>query len=230
MTKLRLPVVYKDGQWESLYGGGIPVADGTLAELRLDPAEISDTAIRLLLTTPTRAKILHTGTPLCVAIKPSSDLPDALKACLLTQSTVQHQRTSKITPNHRFVQVHLGGPTKSQCQRGELAGGLWLLLRGHQAVGLESGTINTTAAGLIGPANSLNHAYTLISEQFESWRDSHTGNIYEHIFYQDDDQVWYPLNDLRDMELVKSERTLIRGLWNDLKAKLPADPFSVPPK
>ena len=57
-------------------------------------------------------------------------------------------------------------------------------------------------------AESLNHAYTLISTAFEPHRRSHSGNIFQKIFYkswQDDytQNLWIELEHLRNIELTK---------------------------
>ena len=46
-------------------------------------------------------------------------------------------------------------------------------------------------------ANSLNHAYTLISQEFEKHRISHSGNVFKDIYYKKDDK-WQPIDSFRD--------------------------------
>jgi hypothetical protein len=50
-------------------------------------------------------------------------------------------------------------------------------------------------------ARSVNHAYSLISEAYEGWRRSHTGNVFREVFFQSSDPDglpwWRPLGDLR---------------------------------
>lgn len=45
-------------------------------------------------------------------------------------------------------------------------------------------------------ANSINHAYTLISEQFEPERMSHTANVFQKVFFRDEG-TWKRLEILR---------------------------------
>lgn len=47
------------------------------------------------------------------------------------------------------------------------------------------------------PAYSLNHAYTLISQEFEKWRISHSGNVFEGMYYLKDDK-WTCIGELRE--------------------------------
>jgi hypothetical protein len=62
-------------------------------------------------------------------------------------------------------------------------------------------------------ATSINHAYTDLSETFEPWRISHTGNIYEQVFYQEKNEKWYPLEILRSRALQKAEHATAQDHW-----------------
>jgi hypothetical protein len=73
--------------------------------------------------------------------------------------------------------------------------------------------VNLPAVPGLEPVDSLNYAFTRLSEVFEPWRKAHTGSIYERIFYLERDEHWYPLKDLRDRALASAERTLIKDLW-----------------
>lgn len=47
-------------------------------------------------------------------------------------------------------------------------------------------------------AISLNHAYTLISQKVETSRSSHSGNVFNKIYYSSSDERYKNLGDLRD--------------------------------
>ena len=47
-------------------------------------------------------------------------------------------------------------------------------------------------------ASSVNHAYTLLSEKFEKHRMTHTGNVFEQVYAQNENQQWVQLKVLRD--------------------------------
>jgi len=52
---------------------------------------------------------------------------------------------------------------------------------------------------LKGKAKSLNHAYSLISTAFEPWRRSHTGNVFQKVFWHGEEQgEWRALDTLRE--------------------------------
>ena len=85
---------------------------------------------------------------------------------------------------------------------------------------IESGMVNLPPVPGLEPADSLNYAFTRLSEVFEPWRKAHTGSIYERIFYLERDEHWYPLKDLRDRALASAERTLIKNLWATVAEQL----------
>jgi len=78
-------------------------------------------------------------------------------------------------------------------------------------------------------AISLNHAFTMLSEQYESHRLSHTGSAYTRVFYKEADGRWYPLSDLREGVLISAERQLIADSWQ-LEALLRWRPVVRPSK
>lgn len=47
-------------------------------------------------------------------------------------------------------------------------------------------------------ATSINHAYTLISENFEMHRRSHTANVFDKVYFSDTNGIWKPLEVLRE--------------------------------
>jgi hypothetical protein len=218
---IRLPVKCVDGQWELLYGGAVPVKPHTLAELRVDASSISDPHFLKSVTQKSRVRILAADQPLYIAISPSIHVDASLRKHLTP--TIRHMHTAKISVHSQFVRVHLGEPNDAQKRRDEASGGLWLLAEGMTPCGLESSTVrlpDKVCSRNI--ATSLNHAFTLLSEVFEIDRLAHTGNIYEHVFYQDSDNVWYPLKDLRDRALASAERQVIRDLWQAVQAQMPS--------
>lgn len=46
-------------------------------------------------------------------------------------------------------------------------------------------------------ANSLNHAYTLISQEFEKSRISHGGNVFQNMYFLDESKKWNEIDKLR---------------------------------
>jgi hypothetical protein len=225
---LRIPVKLVDGHWELLYGGGIPVKDGSVAELRLEKYSISDKSFLATVSAKRSIKILEEGTQLLFALTPDLSLPEVLASHFLNPLSVKYEHVAKISTHARFIRVHLSQPTDAQKRLQLDQGGLWLKLEGLVDRGVESSSIKLPPVpGLKKQvASSLNHAFTLLSEVFETQRISHTGNIYESVFYQDSDETWFPLKDLRNRELAKAERKVIKDLWQQVIQKNSADLFN----
>jgi hypothetical protein len=63
---------------------------------------------------------------------------------------------------------------------------------------------------------SLNHVLTALSELFEPWRISHSGNIYKQVLFPGADGKWYPLDRLRRVAEAREEDALINRRWQEL--------------
>ncbi|WBY02792.1 hypothetical protein PE066_04430 [Ramlibacter tataouinensis] len=220
---IRVPVKLVDGHWELLYGGAVKVKDGALGDLHLDRSAFSDRHFLKALTEKRAVRVLPQGTELRVALTVKSGLPDRLLAELLPHDATRHSHTVRLAAESKFVSVRLGGPTAQQIRKEQSEGGLTLCLEGMEARYLESSLVNLPG-GLM-PVDSLNHAFTRLSELFEPWRKSHTGNVYERFFYKEENGIWYPLDDLRCRELVSAERQIIQRLWDDVARQLGAALF-----
>ena len=83
-----------------------------------------------------------------------------------------------------------------------------------------STTVLLPAAITDKPVQSLNHAYTKLSETFETGRISHTGNIYTRVLYRERNLKWYPLDVLRNKALAKQEHEIANSLWEGFMAKM----------
>ena len=120
-----------------------------------------------------------------------------------------------------FVEVQLAGANDRQARLfGTRRGGLWLMTQGIEAVGLASATVKLPRDISADPVTSLNHAYTKLSELFETWRISHTGNIYKRILYREKNEKWYPLDVLRNRALQNAEHETAQALWNTFMARM----------
>ena len=119
-----------------------------------------------------------------------------------------------------FVEVNLAGPDQKQARLFETdRGGLWLITQGVEAIGLASTTVRLPKEISADPVVSLNHAYTKLSELFETSRISHTGNIYTRVLYQERNAKWYPLDLLRNKALDRQGLEIANKLWGGLYGK-----------
>ena len=120
-----------------------------------------------------------------------------------------------------LVKVSIGVPTDQQAKKfGTKSGGLWLLTEGPKAVGLQSTRIVLPEVVSRDPVNSLNHAFTKLSETYEPWRISHTGNVYQRLLYKETNGMWYPLDFLRNAALAKKEQEIASQLWQDFMERM----------
>lgn len=223
--KVTVPVKRVGDTWEFFYGGGVPVKDGTLGELSFSVNAIADDSFRQRVTSETSFKVLEENTTLIVA------LSDRLCSNPYTEFDVKHFPQGIPVGTSRWARVRLGPPKRKTGKDGtpdggaqqELipeTGGLWLKLKGLERCELTSSTIQMPDGFPERTAISLNHAFTLLSREYEKHRISNTGNVYTRVFYQDRDECWYPLDDLRRGVQAKVERTLLNELWADVEKSL----------
>ena len=232
VRRLRIPVRYVDGIWESALGGIVPVKPDANAELLIERTSIADKAFLKTMESKGQHKVLEEGASLLVSltVKPEGQVPDTLRPHLMSYGSVQGQIATLLLDTWSpetlfFVEVKLAGPDEKQARRfGTKRGGLWLITQGVQAIGLSSTTVLLPEKISSKPVASLNHAFTKLSETYETWRISHTGNVYTRILYQERNGLWYPLELLRNAALDKQELEIAGHLWKEFMSKVTAPP------
>lgn len=220
-AKVTVPVKRVGDHWEFFYGGDVPVKEGTFGQLTFNANNISDETFRQRVTTETTFKVLEEGTPLLVALSAR----DKANPYSIYEPKFFPQGIPLGTSY--WGQIKLGPPkakgNKGKAVQQELIperGGLWLKLKGLEKCELTSSTIVMPEGFHEPTATSLNHAFTLLSQTYETHRISNTGNVYTKVFYQDRDDCWYPLDDLRRGVQAKAERTLLNELWAQVEKLL----------
>jgi hypothetical protein len=234
--RLRIPVRYVDGAWELIFGGPVPVKDGAQAELELSRSSISEKTFLEKVETKAHHRVLEEGAPLLVGltVKPESPPTKKLQDLLLPFGELSKQLgAATVDSDYRydpyFVQIRLAGPTDRQARQFEtVLGGLWLVTEGINAAGLASTTVILPSEVSDKPAKSLNHAYTRLSEIFETWRISHTGNIYQRILYKERNGKWYPLEVLRNRKLQQQEHQIAEAIWKAFMTSMTGDRNDMP--
>lgn len=219
--KVSVPVKRVGDTWEFFYGGDVPVKEGTLGMLTYSVERILDEKFRVRVTTEKAFKVLDEGTSLLVALSDRGQNSGQIGPWPNPFPTATPPGTT------RWETVLLGPPKKdpkdAESELLELIpeqGGLWLKLKGLEKCELMTSTI-TMPKGFLQPAAiSLNHAFTLLSREYEKHRISNTGNVYTRVFYQDRDKCWYPLDDLRRGVKAEAERTLLNEIWTDVEKTL----------
>lgn len=225
---VRIPMRFIDGEWVFEFGGSPPAVHGTAGELVMPRSKLTDDDLLRKLTEISRVRILDQGTVLraYVVVKEPWELTEEQEKVLLPWNKVGHEFAFAGVPmwssrDPSIVELRLDNLTEQQrLKHPNETGGLWLRLEGMRPIGLISSSI--TMPGFISkePAISLNHAFTLLSETYEPWRMSHTGNVYTRFFYQESDGLWYPLELLRQAEVAESEQKIAYELWQDLRRRM----------
>lgn len=219
-SQVTVPVKRVGDRWEFFYGGDVPVKDGTLGELTLSVAQITDERFRAQVTQELVVKVLDQGAPLWVA------LSDRSRGGAHFGTWPKHMPPNVPDGTTRFECIWLGpskplarlpaekfvGPPKP--------GGLWLKLNGLERTELLGSTVLMPKDFHVAEARSLNHALTLLSQAYEKHRISNTGNVYTRMFYEEAPERWYPLNDLRQGVQAMEERRLLAETWRQVEVKL----------
>jgi hypothetical protein len=219
-AKVTVPVKKVGGAWEFFYGGDVPIEEGALGELTIDADQITDERFKKRVLQETVVKVLNEGDTLMVAL---SDRLSTLGRNDGAPVRIPYERLPMGVS--RLVPIVLGPASGGHRQaslndENPLAGGLWLRLRGLEKTELISSTVLLPKTVPEPKALSLNHAYTLLSKVYETHRISNTGNVYSRIFYQDADEEWYPLDDLRCGVKVGAERKLMMDVWQQVESTL----------
>lgn len=227
-SKVTVPVRRVGKHWEFFYGGDVPVMDGALGELTLCASEITDHNFKSRVSREVTVRILGEGTELRIALSDRSQPHALLGHWPDPFPTAVPARTT------RFEQVWLGPQLevgrKSLFDEERKQGGLWLKLKGLERSELHGSTIRMPDGAAKQYAQSLNHAVTMLSEQYEQHRISHSGNVYTQVFYQEPDGRWYPLDDLRQGVIAGAERTLLKATWAEVEKQLGWRPAPPPAK
>jgi len=180
-----IPVSIKDGKIEYYGGGEIPkLNDVTIADLIVPAHAFKDQSKLKPFSEETKELILKSGERLLVQISTDSGnkLGKQYHAHLeYVRETYLHDTTG--LAGARFVEI-------------KLIDDLLIILRGTKKSTLSRckciiPVLNNQEA------NSLNHAYTLISQEFEKHRISHNGNVFKDIYYKKD-KKWLPIDSFRD--------------------------------
>jgi hypothetical protein len=230
MSRVTVPVRRVGSQWKFYYGGDVPVRDGAIADLVIAASQITDQSFLKILGAETVTRIFFEGTPLAVALSDQ----DAWRPDSGRQSWPDVYLNSVPTGTTRFEYVVIGPPKRENLRQQDLiekgpGGGLWLRLKGLERSTLECSTILLPDGLPQATAVSLNHAFTLLSQQYEQHRISHTGNVYSRVFYQENDGQWHPLSDLRDGVRLRASRSVISSVWDQVEkeqgwCRLPPEP------
>lgn len=179
---VRIPVFLTGGQVVQLDGSPLPkIRNGSVGELILDAYAIEDQKILQALEGEQVFEPLSKGESVLLGVNPTVVLSEKIKQ-LIQPSNL------RIASEFLFVEVKLREPLK-------------LRTRGTKSPVLEPCSCSIPI--LQQEAKSLNHAFTLISTEFETQRISHTGNVFQRGFVKHKDK-WVSLDNLRGFRELRS--------------------------
>lgn len=210
---VRLSVKLIGGEWKLDDGRTIDLPEGTAGELRVARGGFANVEFLARLTVKREVVALRAGTELRVALTIREELDNALLPFL---RATPHDASEKISVATQFVSVWLSKHPGTQGLSAVGIGGLRVCFAGTAMRGIKSGAVELPKIHGLEPAESLNHAFTCLSEVFEPWRKAHTGSIYQRVFYEECNGRWHPLGDFRNRALATERRPLIKRLWSSV--------------
>ena len=180
-----IPVRFKNGHPLFLYGGELPALGDCIADLIVPEESIRDRTLLDKLREEKEVIIQTSGASLLIALR-LKNVPQALRTL-----TFQLE-AGKTGPPGDFAFVQL-----------TLKENLILRLRGTKDAELRDVKCSLPMLGQ--QASSINHAYTLVSTKLEPNRRAHSGNVFDLVYFLDN-EVWRPLRTLRDQAEAEFEK------------------------
>ncbi len=180
-----IPTRIRKGKVEFFYGGPLPeLKDGVVGDLKVPRYAVLDKAVLKKLEMEDAAEIRPTGARLGALINIKETIEDDKMKYFIKPDSVYVQGW--------LVEIALTEPLK-------------LRLRGTKKGELYDCGCTIKALDNRG-ATSINQAYTLISQIYETHRRSHSGNVFEKVYCWDEKAGWQKLGDLRDALEAKYEK------------------------
>lgn len=172
--RLRIGVRFDGSSFVLLDGKALPaLAKDSMAEILLAPESIEDATVRANLSRQKNTPFLKEGTLVLVGVSPLM---------------IENRSAKDLIQDHSILSPYLFIEVRLEAD-------LWLLVRGDQEARLSTSPCRIPS--LKKEAKSLNHAFTLISEAYETKRRWHSGNVFERAFAQDGLGNWQSLDELR---------------------------------
>jgi len=173
---LKVGVRFDGEKFVLLDGSPLPkLKNDTHAELLLAPDSILDAKARAYLSGEKKIVILKKGSRVLFGVSRSM-IEDIFAEGVDPHGPIPDRS------GYQFVEARLNSDQSLQ-------------IRGDQEARLIPSPCHIPA--LATDAASLNHAFTLISEAFETKRLSHSGDVFERAFVQVDSENWKSLDELR---------------------------------
>jgi hypothetical protein len=165
--RVLIPVILSHGTMVPFYGGEMPeLEEGTVADLWVPLHAFRKPADARKFSTEEIVDLLPAGTPLWALISRSHGVSGPEDPALRGRPAISGPDHGKFLVEftlRELLQLRLRGTKLGNLERCEC------LLPGFEDVAV----------------TSLNQAYTRLSERYEPKRKSHTGNVFQVVFYRD---------------------------------------------
>ena len=191
---VRIPVRVHGDRLEYFYGGPLPeVCDGAIADLVLGKGSLKNPDDLKRFNEKRTVPFLSKGTLLLMLLKPSPITPERLEKLLACTNEMPW------TPGW----THAAEVVLQQTQ--------YLEFRGSKQARLSP--VKCQVVPLNREAQSLNHAYTMLSAFFEKQRRSHAGNVFQlAAFFDQGLKRWRTLDELREQLMPLYEQRLAQTI------------------
>lgn len=183
---VRIPVRIVNGMVKYYYGGDLPdIKDHIIGDLILPDYSIKDDKFLSISQQKEDVEILPEGSIIMVSVSTTS----------IPKEKRQHLKKikSNIVIDKQVIDIQLLEP-------------LYMHIRGSKKPNLSA--VKCKIPSLEKDASSINNAYTLISQVYESHRKSYGGSVFNQCYYKEKDNIWYPLDNLRQKKESEFEEKL----------------------
>jgi hypothetical protein len=189
---LRIGIRFEGDKLVLLDGSPLPkLRPNAVGELLVQPDVIESWADRERFTKDDVCRILEKGTGVFLGVSPYLIGDPAAEGLL------REPEQMKLKTEYWLVEVRL---EQDLCIR----------IRGDQEARLEK--CKCTIPALKRDASSINHAFTIVSERYETQRLSHTGNVFQRAYTWVEPGGWRTLDELRLTAIASvPSRTSARG-------------------
>ena len=181
--KLRIGVRFDGAKFVLLDGSPLPkLHTDAVGELLLQPDVIEDRTVRARFTRDNVVRIIEKGSLVFLGVSPN------LVADPQVDGLLRDPQKMRLQTDCWLVEVHL-------------VQDLNIRIRGDQEARLEK--CRCVIPALKRKASSINHAFTIVSEAYETKRLSHTGNVFERAYTWVEPGAWRTLDQLRLSAIVE---------------------------
>lgn len=227
--KKKVSITFDGNRWYSK-DATIAFKAGTTIDIEVDEQSLIDKNSSAVKLASFKVRVFNEGDELLVALKtpsPEKEIDKNLKKAIIESANFDFCDHSELPgrfnlSNYSFVKLRLK-QAESQSMLGkydDLHGTGWFEVLPFKKGRIHCGVIELPSQLILDSVpKSLNHAYTLLSELIEPERLSHTGNIYDLIFYKEKNEQWFPLNRLRSPKSSDSDDMRVSQLWKEIKKR-----------